>query len=83
MRRYPGHQALGQAIVDFASDGESDIAGALATLAGACRCRAPLGEAPASRALIGVGERLAGSVSGRSSVERSGVPEKRKAQLLP
>jgi hypothetical protein len=32
MRNYPGHEALGQAIIDFASDGESDIAGAMAAL---------------------------------------------------
>jgi len=30
MRRYPEHRASAQAVIDFASDGESDIAGALA-----------------------------------------------------
>ena len=32
MRRYPDHATLGQAVIDLASDGESDVAGALATL---------------------------------------------------
>ena len=32
MRRYPRHAALGQAVIDFASDGESDVAGAVAAL---------------------------------------------------
>jgi hypothetical protein len=32
MRHYPDYAALGQAVIDFASDGESDIAGALAAL---------------------------------------------------
>ena len=29
MRRYPAHRALARSILDFADDGESDIAGAL------------------------------------------------------
>jgi len=32
MRRYPDHATLGQAVIDLASDGESDVAGALAAL---------------------------------------------------
>jgi hypothetical protein len=32
MRRYPDHATLGQAVIDLGSDGESDIAGALAAL---------------------------------------------------
>ncbi len=32
MRRYPDHATLGQAVIDLTSDGESDVAGALAAL---------------------------------------------------
>ena len=32
MRRYPEYRAAAQAVIDFAEDGESDIAGALAAL---------------------------------------------------
>ena len=32
MRRYPEYRAPAQAVIDFAEDGESDIAGALAAL---------------------------------------------------
>ncbi len=32
MRRYPEYRASAQAVIDFAEDGESDIAGALAAL---------------------------------------------------
>ena len=32
LRHFPEHRALAQAVIDFAGDGESDIAGALATL---------------------------------------------------
>jgi hypothetical protein len=37
MRRYPDQAALAQAVIDFASDGESDVAGAL-TIAFSIRC---------------------------------------------
>jgi hypothetical protein len=32
MRRYPDHAGLSPAVVDFASDGKSDIVGAIAAL---------------------------------------------------
>jgi hypothetical protein len=32
MRHYPDHATLGQAVIDLTSDGESDVAGALAAL---------------------------------------------------
>jgi hypothetical protein len=45
MRRYPDHRRLAQSILDFAADGESDVAGALAGVEARMPCHRERGGA--------------------------------------